>query len=52
MTGQRLYECLQPYILDPASLSQQAAQSRRLGRPHAARDIVSACLQMLDASAA
>ena len=52
MTGQRLYECLQPYILDPASLSQQAAQSRRLGRPHAARDIVSACLQMLDAPAA
>ena len=52
MTGQRLYECLRPYILDPASLSQQAAQSRRLGRPHAARDIVSVCLQMLDASAA
>lgn len=52
MTGQRLYECLQPYILDPASLNKQAARSRRLGRPHAARDIVSACLQMLDVSAA
>ena len=52
LTGQRLYECLQPYILDPTSLRQQAAQSRRLGRPHAARDIVNACLQMLDAAAA
>ena len=52
LTGQRLYEYLQPYILDPASLREQAAQSRRLGRPHAARDIVNACLQMLDASAA
>ena len=52
LTGQRLYECLRPYILDPASLREQADQSRRLGRPHAARDIVSACLQMLDAPAA
>lgn len=51
LTGQRLYECLQPYILDPTRLREQAAQSRRLGRPHAARDIVNACLQMLDASA-
>ena len=52
LTGRRLYEHLRPYILDPASLRAQAAQSRSLGRPHAARDIVSACLQMLDAPAA
>ena len=52
LTGQRLHDCLRPYILDPASLGEPAAQSRRLGRPQAARDIVSACLQMLDAPAA
>jgi UDP-N-acetylglucosamine--N-acetylmuramyl-(pentapeptide) pyrophosphoryl-undecaprenol N-acetylglucosamine transferase len=52
LTGQRLYQSLRPYILDPASLQEQATQSRRLGRPHAARDIVNTCLQMLDAAAA
>ena len=52
LTGQRLHDCLRPYILDPASLSESAAQSRRLGRPQAARDIVSACLEMLDDAAA
>jgi UDP-N-acetylglucosamine--N-acetylmuramyl-(pentapeptide) pyrophosphoryl-undecaprenol N-acetylglucosamine transferase len=52
LTGQRVYESLRRYILDPACLSEQAIQSRRLGRPHAARDIVNTCLEMLDAAAA
>ena len=52
LTGQRIFESLRRYILDPACLSEQATQSRRLGRPHAARDIVDTCLEMLDAAAA
>ena len=52
LTGQRVYESLKQCILDPASLSEQGIQSRRLGRPHAARDIVNSCLEMLDAEAA
>ena len=52
LTGQRICESLERYLLDPACLSEQATQSRRLGRPHAARDIVDTCLEMLDAAAA
>ena len=51
LSGQRIYESLRPCILDPSCLSEQASQSRRLGRPHAARDIVNTCLEMLDAAA-
>ena len=52
LTGQRVRDSLERYILDPACLGEQATQSRRLGRPHAARDIVERCLEMLDAAAA
>ena len=51
LTGERIYESLRRYIQDPAGLNEQATQSRRLGRPHAARDIVNTCLEMLDAAA-
>ena len=51
LTGERIYESLRRYILDPARLNEPATQSRRLGRPHAARDIVNTCLEMLDAAA-
>ena len=51
LTGERIYESLRRYIQDPARLNEQAAQSRQLGRPHAARDIVNTCLEMLDAAA-
>ena len=50
LTGQRVCDALNRYLQDPASLSNQAAQSRRLGRPQAARDIVDSCLEMLDAT--
>ena len=52
LTGQRVYDSLERYILHPACLRQQAARSLRLGRPHAARDIVNTCLEILDAAAA
>ena len=52
LTGQRVYDSLQRYILHPACLIEQAKRSRHLGRPHAARDIVNTCLEMLDAAAA
>ena len=52
LTGQRVYDSLNRYLQDPATLSDQAVESRRLGRPHAARDIVNSCLDMLDAAAA
>ena len=51
LTGERIYESLRRYMQDPARLNEQAIQSRRLGRPHAARDIVNTCLEMLDAAA-
>ena len=51
LTGERIYESLRRYMQDPACLNEQATQSRRLGRPHAARDIVNTCLEMLDAAA-
>ena len=52
LTGQRVYDSLLRYILHPRCLRKQATRSRRLGRPHAARDIVNTCLEMLDAAAA
>lgn len=52
LTGQRVYDALQRCILHPTSLRDQATRSRRLGRPHAARDIVNTCLEILDATAA
>lgn len=52
LTGQQVHDSLERYILHPARLCDQAAQSRRLGRPHAARDIVNTCLEILDATAA
>ena len=47
LTGARLYEVLEPLLWKPELLRQQAAQSRRLGRPQAADAIVTACLQLL-----
>ena len=47
LTGARLYEVLEPLLWKPELLSQQAAHSRRLGRPQAADAIVTACLQLL-----
>jgi UDP-N-acetylglucosamine--N-acetylmuramyl-(pentapeptide) pyrophosphoryl-undecaprenol N-acetylglucosamine transferase len=47
LTGARLYEVLEPLLWKPALLCQQAAQSRRLGRPQAADAIVTACLELL-----
>jgi UDP-N-acetylglucosamine--N-acetylmuramyl-(pentapeptide) pyrophosphoryl-undecaprenol N-acetylglucosamine transferase len=47
LTGARLYEVLEPLLCKPELLRQQAAQSRRLGRPQAADAIVTACLQLL-----
>ena len=47
LTGARLYEALEPLLWKPELLRQQAAQSRRLGRPQAADAIVMACLQLL-----
>jgi len=47
LTGARLYEVLEPLLCKPALLRQQAAQSRRLGRPQAADAIVTACLELL-----
>ena len=52
LTGQRVYDSLERYILHPARLRRQATRSRRLGRPYAARDIVNRCLELLDAAAA
>jgi len=48
LTGTRLYEVLEPLLWKPELLSQQAAHSRRLGRPQAADAIVTACLNLLD----
>jgi len=47
LTGTRLYEVLEPLLWKPELLSQQAAHSRRLGRPQAADAIVTACLNLL-----
>ena len=47
LTGARLYEVLEPLLWKPELLRQQAAQSRRLGRPQAADAIVTVCLQLL-----
>jgi UDP-N-acetylglucosamine--N-acetylmuramyl-(pentapeptide) pyrophosphoryl-undecaprenol N-acetylglucosamine transferase len=47
LTGARLYEVLEPLLLKPELLRQQAAQSRRLGRPQAADAIVTTCLELL-----
>ena len=47
LTGARLYEVLEPLLCQPELLSQQAAQSRRLGRPQAADAIVTTCLDLL-----
>ncbi len=47
LTGARLYEVLEPLLLKPELLRQQAAQSRRLGRPQAADAIVATCLELL-----
>lgn len=52
LTGQRICDSLERYILHPACVRKQAVQSRRLGRPHAARDIVSTCLEILNAATA
>ena len=47
LTGARLYEVLEPLLWKPEILSQQATQSRRLGRPQAADVIVTTCLELL-----
>src|SRR5947209_4174502 len=47
LTGARLYEVLEPLLWKPEILRQQAAQSRRLGRPQAADAIVTTCLRLL-----
>lgn len=47
LTGARLYEVLEPLLWKPELLRQQAAQSRRLGRPQAADAIVTTCLELL-----
>lgn len=52
LTGLRLCAALEPLLTDPDVLSQQAAQSRRLGRPEAADTIVTTCLQLLQGAAA
>lgn len=51
LTGVRLYKTIGPILHDPAPLQQQAAQSRRLGRPQAADTIVTACLHLLGCTA-
>lgn len=50
LTGARLSEVLEPLLSKPDLLGQQAAHSRRLGRPQAADAIVTACLQLLGGS--
>src|SRR5262252_7149049 len=47
LTGARLYEAVEPLLWKPELLRQQAAHSRRLGRPQAADAIVTTCLHLL-----
>ena len=49
LTGVRLYEALQAYLVAPETLRSLAECSRRLGRPQAADAIITACLRLLAA---
>ncbi len=47
LSGTHLYEALRRLLTHPEDLRRQAAHSRRLGRPQAADEIVTACLQLV-----
>jgi UDP-N-acetylglucosamine--N-acetylmuramyl-(pentapeptide) pyrophosphoryl-undecaprenol N-acetylglucosamine transferase len=47
LTGERLYQTMDGLLAHPEYLQQQAAHSRRFGRPQAADAIVTLCLQLI-----
>lgn len=47
LTGERLYRAIHDLLIHPQRLCQQAAQSSRFGKPQAADNIVTLCLQLI-----
>lgn len=52
LTGERLYQAVDGLLAHPEHLHQQAAHSRRFGKPQAADAIVTLCLQLIGAPVA